>query len=319
MSENQTTTVESSKHLQRPTDFFTEEEIAYLREVNPWRSALSIAHCWAVIVGTWIIVSLFPNPLTITLGVMIIGTRQLGLFVLTHDGAHGALFKNLKVNDWVCEWLLNRAFTDEKIDTYRKYHVVHHANTQQENDPDLVLSKPFPITKSSFRRKVVRDLTGQTGWDQYGRIVKAAFKGDTLKEKLQRAWPRLGPNVLINLAFLAAFSAAGVWYMYFVLWILPAFTWNRFVVRLRNIGEHAVVPDNDDRLRNTRTTLASWWERALIAPYHVQYHLEHHLVVNCPHYKLREAHDMLVAKGYRDQMEIQPGYKAVLNLALRSG
>ena len=47
--------------------------------------------------------------------------------------------------------------------------------------------------------------------------------------------------------------------MYFVLWILPAFTWNRFVVRLRNIGEHAVVPDNDDRLRNTRTTLASWW------------------------------------------------------------
>ena len=39
--------------------------------------------------------------------------------------------------DWVCEWLLNRPFTDEKIDNYRKYHVVHHANTQQENDPDL--------------------------------------------------------------------------------------------------------------------------------------------------------------------------------------
>jgi fatty acid desaturase len=250
---------------------------------------------------------------------MIIGARQLGLFVLTHDGAHGALFKNRKVNDWVCEWLLNRAFTDEKIDTYRKYHIVHHANTQQEDDPDLALSKPFPITKSSFRRKVIRDLTGQTGWDQYGRIVKSAFKGDTLAEKLQRAWPRIGPNVLINLAFLAAFAAAGVWYMYFVLWIVPAFTWNRFVVRLRNIGEHAVVPDNDDRLRNTRTTMASWWERALIAPYNVHYHLEHHLVVNCPHYKLADAHEMLLAKGLRDQMEIQPGYKAVLNLALRPG
>ena len=59
--------------FQRPTDFFTAEEIAYLREINPWRSALAIAHCWGVIVGTWIVVSLFPNPLTITLGVMIIG------------------------------------------------------------------------------------------------------------------------------------------------------------------------------------------------------------------------------------------------------
>ena len=211
MSEKQTATVESSKLLQRPTDFFTEEEIAYLREVSPWRSALSIAHCWAVIVATWIMVSLFPNPLTITLGVMIIGTRQLGLFVLTHDGAHGALFKNRKVNDWVCEWLLNRAFTDEKIDSYRKYHVVHHANTQQENDPDLALSKPFPITKSSFRRKVIRDLTGQTGWDQYGRIVKAAFKGDTLKGKLQRARPSLGTNVLIKLRILNTLSSTGEW------------------------------------------------------------------------------------------------------------
>jgi fatty acid desaturase len=174
----------SAVALQRPTDFFTPEEIAYLREVDSWRSSLAIAHCWAVIVGTWIVVCLFPNPITITLGVMIIGTRQLGLFVLTHDGAHGALYKNRRLNDWVCEWLLNRPFTDEKIDNYRKYHVVHHANTQQENDPDLVLSKPFPITKSSFRRKVIRDLTGQTGWDQYGRIVKAAFKGDTLAEKL---------------------------------------------------------------------------------------------------------------------------------------
>ena len=79
------------------------------------------------------------------------------------------------------------------------------------------------------------------------------------------------------------------------------------------------MPDNDDRLRNTRTTLASWWERILIAPYNVQYHLEHHLVVNCPHYKLPEAHRMLLAKGYGDRMEIQPGYKAVLDLALRPG
>ena len=35
--------------------------------------------------------------------------------------------------------------------------------------------------------------------------------------------------------------------------------------RIRNIAEHAVVPDNDDPLRNTRTTLANPLERLLIA------------------------------------------------------
>ena len=304
--------------LQRPSDFFSPSEIAYLRSVSSWRSTLAIVHCWGVIVGAWVVASIWTNPLTVILAIMIIGARQLGLFVLTHDGAHGALYANRKVNDWVCEWILNRPFTDEKIDTYRKYHVKHHVNTQQEDDPDLALSKPFPISKSSFRRKVIRDLTGQTGWDQYGRIVRAAFKGDSLSQRLAAAWRRIGPNVVINLLFLAGFAAAGVWYMYFLLWWVPALTWNRFVVRLRNIGEHAVVPDNDDRLRNTRTTIASWWERALIAPYNVQYHLEHHLVVNCPHYKLKDAHKMLIEKGYEDQMEIQKGYKAILALAVPS-
>ena len=61
--------------------------------------------------------------------------------------------------------------------------------------------------------------------------------------------------------------------IYTLLWVVPSLTWYRLVVRIRNIGEHAVVPDDDDRLRNTRTTTANWLERAFIAPYNVQYHL----------------------------------------------
>jgi fatty acid desaturase len=304
------------RELQRPSEFFSEKQLNYLRQLSSWRSSLAIVHCWGVILAAWIIASTYTNPVTVILAIMVVGTRQLGLFVLTHDGAHGALFANRKVNDWVCEWLLNRPFTDEKIDSYRKYHVQHHVNTQQEDDPDLVLSKPFPISKSSFRRKLIRDLTGQTGWDQYGRIVSTAFKGETLTQRLSNAWRRIGPNILINLMFLTGFALTGVWYMYFLLWWVPALTWNRFVVRLRNIGEHAVVPDNDDRLRNTRTTLTSWWERALIAPYNVHYHLEHHLVVNCPHYKLKDAHKMLMDQGLEERMEIQKGYRAILALAV---
>ena len=43
---------------------------------------------------------------------------------------------------------------------YRTYHLGHHKFAQQAEDPDLGLSAPFPITRLSLRRKIVRDLTG---------------------------------------------------------------------------------------------------------------------------------------------------------------
>src|SRR3546814_9112922 len=42
----------------------------------------------------------------------------------------------------------------------------HHKYTQQPEDPDLSLSKPFPTTRASLWRKVLRDLTGQPFFKQ---------------------------------------------------------------------------------------------------------------------------------------------------------
>ncbi len=302
--------------LQRPRDFFSEEEISHLRKLNPWRSAWSLVHCWGVIILTWVVVTVWTNPLTVLLGIFIIAARQLGLGVLSHDGAHYTLFENRKLNDWVSEWILSRPFTSGTIDGYRKYHLQHHANTQQENDPDLHLSAPFPISKTSWRRKVWRDLSGQTGWKQYGAMFKDAFRGETRWQALRNGWRRFGKNIIINLVFLLGFTLAGKWYLYFLLWWVPALTWNRFITRLRNIGEHAAVPDDNDRLRNTRTIVANWLERAFIAPYGVNYHLEHHLIVNCPYYKLKQAHQMLRDKGLVERMEVRYGYRDMLAVAV---
>ena len=302
--------------LQRPKDFFNEAEIEQLRTPSAWRSTLSLVHCWGVILLTWVVVALWTHPLTVFLAVFIIGARQLGLGVLSHDGAHFSLYRNRTLNDWVSEWILSRPFTSGTIHGYRKYHLQHHAHTQQKEDPDLHLSKPFPISQTSFRRKVWRDLSGQTGCKQYGAMFRDAFKGDTFAERLGRGLPRFGPNILINLVFLAAFTLAGKWYLYFLLWWLPALTWNRLITRLRNIAEHAAVPDDNDRLRNTRTVLASWWERAFIAPYGVNYHLEHHLIVNCPYYKLKVAHRLLVSKGLEAEMEVRQSYRDMIRVAV---
>ncbi len=305
-----------SKPIQRAKDVFTEDEMAELRTLSDLRGWLGITHCWAVILLTWVAVAIWTNPLTVLLGILIIGTRQLGLFVLSHDCAHMTMFETRWLNDWASEWLMNRPLTGTTVYGYRKYHVNHHQHTQQSEDPDLHLTAPFPISKQSFRRKVWRDLSGQTGWKQYGAMFRQPFVGATLALRLRSWLAKVGPNLAINLVFFAAFALAGVWYLYFLLWWVPALTWNRFVTRLRNIGEHAAVPDNDDRLRNTRTTRASWLERAFVAPYRVNFHLEHHLLVSCPYYRLPRAHQMLMAKGLEPQMEIRNGYRSVLQQAL---
>ena len=65
------------------------------------------------------------------------------------------------------------------------------------------------------------------------------------------------------------------------------------ITRIRNIAEHAVVPDSDDPLRNTRTTRAGFIERLFVAPYYVNYHLEHHLLFYVPCYNLPRVHRIL--------------------------
>ncbi len=76
-----------------------------------------------------------------------------------------------------------------------------------------------------------------------------------------------------------------------------------------------MLTDNDDPMRNTRTTHANWLERAFIAPYFVNYHLEHHLLMAVPCYNLPKAHALMLAKGYGPRMELEPGYLSVLTRA----
>jgi fatty acid desaturase len=243
----------------------------------------------------------WPNPLTFVLAVMVIGARQLGLAILMHDAAHGLLFADRRLNEWVGSWLCAApVFTSLQL--YRPYHLTHHRHTQQAEDPDLGLSAPFPITRKSLWRKIARDLSGRTAYQR--RL-----------EQFRRGLAKEGKAFIVNLVLLGALAAAGYWWLYPLLWLVPLATWYQLVSRVRNIAEHAVVPDNDDPLRNTRTTLANFLERLFVAPYWVNYHLEHHLFMFVPCWRLPSAHRALLATGLRDRMEIQPGYAAVLRLA----
>jgi fatty acid desaturase len=138
----------------------------------------------------------------------------------------------------------------------------------------------------------------------------------TLAGHLRAFWGKLGGQLAANVILLATLTAFGKPHYYLIFWILPDMTWQMVITRIRNIAEHAVVPDNDDVFRNARTTYASWWARALLAPYWVNYHVDHHLLFYAPCYNLTKLHALLLAKGFGPRMEIRRSYREVLSLAM---
>jgi fatty acid desaturase len=294
-----------------PKDYFTPEEWAPLTARSSWKGIALVVHCWALILAAAAVGTLF--PITIPLAVMIIGARQLGLAILMHDAAHGALHTDPKLNDALGHWLCAIPIGAD-LPAYRAYHLQHHRFTQQAEDPDLGLSAPFPVTRASLRRKMIRDLTGQTFFKQRVRPLFTGRPGDD-REGASFSPPSGAPFVLVNLAALAVLSALGLWWTWFVFWLLPMATWFPLVTRLRNIAEHAMVPDNDDPLRYARTTHAGFLERLLIAPYWVNFHGEHHMFMYLPCWSLPAAHRALTAKGVTERMAVEDGYWTVLTKA----
>ena len=301
----------------RARDFLTEDQLIAVRQRVTWKGVALIAHAWALILGSIALVAWWPNPLTFLLAVGIIGSRQLGLAILMHDGAHGCLSADEKVNLTLSQWFCAYPIFAETR-AYRRYHLQHHARTQQEDDPDLVLSAPFPITEAELSPQVpARYHRADRLPAAQGAVAERARdrRNGRCAQRAAHFWEKLGPQFAVNAVLFAGLAAAGVWWAYPLLWLLPLLTWMMVITRIRNIAEHAVVPDSSDPLRNTRTTRANFLERLFIAPYYVNYHLEHHLLFYVPCYNLPRVHRILSESRHADRMEVQPNYAAVLRLA----
>lgn len=295
-----------------PEDFFSPEEWQVLSERSNWKGLWLVAHAWAVI-GLAIAVGV-AWPITVPLVVVLVGNRQLGLFILMHDAAHGALHRNRAINDWVGKWLCGF-----DLHAYRSYHLQHHRFVQQAEDPDLVLSAPFPVTRSSLWRKVVRDLSGQTFFKQkFGAwFAPLPAGGGTNRWAVMMAQARRQYLFLLaNALGLALFAAAGLGWAWLLMWLLPMATWLPLISRLRNISEHALVAVNEpDPLHHARTTTANFWERICIAPYWVNYHCEHHMFTQIPCWQLPQAHRILQRQGATVRMTLASGYLPLLRQA----
>ena len=264
---------------------------------------------WAGTLAIFAGVAIWPNLVTIVLGTVLLGGRQLGFFILTHESGHRTLFKTQRLNDITNHWLTS-PLNYMNGDAYMREHLDHHRAAGTAQDPDLKNYADYPITRERLKRKLTRDLTGRTG----ARNLLATYKAIwNLNEQHSEDRLALMRGVVVNVLMIITMAALGAVWLY-VCWMAALIFVYPAIIRIRQIAEHAAVPDlqSDDALRNTRTTAAGPLARLLICPHQVNYHVEHHLLASIPIYHLRAAHEQLKALGYFNGIKVPHSYGQVL-------
>ena len=113
---------------------------------------------------------------------------------------------------------------------------------------------------------------------------------------------------LVALAF--ALTVLGGWRLYAMYWLLPSLSVLKAILRIRAIADHFGL---DAASAPTRTVLAPWYERVLIAPCSIGIHHVHHAHGSIPYYRLREAHELLSATpAYRATVRVSSSYRQAL-------
>jgi len=300
--------------------YFLSNEVRPLAQRSDLMGFLLVIHCYGTIIFSLAVFSIWSNVFTFLLTIMVIGSRQLGLAILMHDAAHRALFAKKILNDKIGFWVCGSPILADLF-SYRHYHLMHHKYTQTDKDPDRILSKPFPVTRSSLRRKFFRDFTGQTGaktiFKQVLNSFKLAFDKDAIESSFEQAQTfkanSLFQPLVSNLFIFILLWYFGAWWWWVTFWFLPLITWFQVVVRIRNIAEHAATEFTTNELQNVRTTYANPLMRLFVAPYWVNYHLEHHLIMHVPCWQLPKVHKLMLQKGYSDKMKLAKNYFEVLH------
>jgi fatty acid desaturase len=291
------------------------EVLAPLTRLDPVRSTLAVAQTFAALALVVGLAVAFWSWWAAAIAVVLIAPLQHALFVLAHDAAHYRLYAMRGLNDAVGR--LCGTIAGVSMCTYRVIHRLHHNHLYGPQDPDIALHGGYPRGKAYLAKKLAKDLAGLTAFKTYAYFFglpsmnaetgKAERPLDDTSARLRAAalrdrWGVLGFHVAAP-----AVAFAGGWgWQYLVLWVLPAVTLLQAILRLRAICEHGAVNDYSSPLTAARTNFAPAWQRYVLFPHHVNYHVEHHLYPAVPHYNLPALHAVLTEHGILDGAEIRP-------------
>ncbi len=271
----------------RPTPQWRTE----LKRISNPRNALTIAALYAQTVAVlWLAIRLH-HPLMYAATFVLMGRAHAQFASLMHEAAHRLLFSNKFANDFAGRWLLGfPGFVT--TDGYRFVHTAHHRQEFGPDEPDIALYANYPITRRSFRRKLMRDALGITGVRLMRDQLQTLFRGERRSRMTQVKI--FGLQIIL----FAVSWIIGHPFIYLLLWLLPFLTLWRVINRLRSIAEHGGMRQDEDRRMTTHSVRQSLLARFFMVPYNIGWHLAHHVDSGIPFRSLPRYHAELRATSY---------------------
>jgi fatty acid desaturase len=214
---------------------------------------------------------------------VVIGICIHGLANLMHEGIHGNLFRNRRLDRWVGFALGAPALFS--VSAYRTNHLLHHRYTRGAEDPDELtnLISDRRVLSAVFYLLLL-----------VGMVIYIAH---VPINALRRGKPRERRAVLIEYALLALLYSGVTWLavrghaggVLVNCWLVPMTVAAAFG-NLRSLAEHAMT-EKGDPLTETRTVTSNRILSFLNC--NLNYHLEHHLFPAVPWYNLPKVHALL--------------------------
>lgn len=293
---------------------FPTEQLKSLTKLIHWRAVLDLAVAFSSIAVGPLVYAIWPHPLTFAFA-FVFSIRTFNCFAqLVHMSDHGALF----ANPWA-----NRAAGNIAASClgytrtgHRLAHLNHHLYLNTSRDPDRIWGAPDEPTRDLLRHWL-RDLFFMSAIErllQYSQADSRTFS--------VTPWKKLTPQFLIDgvarmypvfvmQGMILAFYWVTLGFFYYVaLWVLPILTFYPAQIRLRSTVEHSFdighQPVSPQDLWVTRSTVATFVERFVFAPFAIEYHFEHHLFPIVPHYNLHKVRRLLLDAGIA--IPVVPGY-----------
>lgn len=297
-----------------------------LSRVSGFRTTVYLVLQWAIIIGTLVIAARLDHWAVYLLAMAVLASRMQSLGVMMHDGTHYLLYKNRMLNDIVCDLFI--AFPLGMSTTlYRKTHYRHHRYTNTEEDQDLAAQREerewfeWPKTRWKLFVTILRSLFGANfvrGWILYKHWAPwNNFRSPDFPLRSRVCY-------VLSMVCVYGFFAWALkvdprtTILLMAVYMLAGMTVLNLINRIRATAEH-LGTRGDHELNDSRTVLPSLLERFFIAPYGVNYHLEHHLFPSVPGYQLAKLHrELMKDDEFRAQAHITRGYTGVIRELMQS-
>lgn len=252
--------------------------LALLRAKADLRTVAAALFEWACIVVAIRVAIALGAWYLYAFAVLVVATRQHGLFILYHDAAHYHVTRRRGLNDF----LINLAIGVPglvPVEFYRPLHLAHHRHLGTAQDPErrfLYHDQPWqfsPLAAWPLARQFLGDLFVLNMARNMAAFRCAGGQNTRLGRPFHAAWAVW----LAIVALLVWACSARTLLLVAALWFVPLLTLSVLLQKIRSMAEHSggphATPGWADWTYSWRT---GWIGRVFVWPYHINLHLQHH-------------------------------------------